>query len=121
MRAFGVALLAFLSMPAVAGDEPRDPRAIVFLKECREIDPKVSGFACHFDREGMRVNWTEQTEKMPPDRRERARYDFSRIALRYIELGGVHFTVRFAHLPQKVRNCWRRKNARQADYYCVDD
>lgn len=120
MRTVLFALLAFVAVFPAAADE--SARAIVFKKECDQVDPKKTGFECRFNQEGMQLYWREKTDAMSPQRREKAKAEFSRVALRYIDLGGQHFTVRFAHwAPNQVRNCWRRKNVRYADYYCVDN
>ncbi len=119
MRAAVLVVLMFTA--AATHAEPASPPGIVFAQECKQIDPKVTGFECRFNEEGMQLQWHEKMSAMPAQRKERATYEFNQVALRYVELGGKHFTVRFAHWPSdKVRNCWRRKNKQYADYYCID-
>lgn len=118
MRIVLAVLFLVAAAPAAAEESPR---ALVFDKECKQINPKVTGFECRFNQDGMQIYWHEKTGEMSPQRQQQAKTEFSRIALRYIELGGKHFTVSFSHwAPDKVRNCWRRRNVRYADYYCVD-
>jgi hypothetical protein len=120
MRAAVLAILTLATFTTAQG-EPTTPRGIVFAQECKQVDAKATGFSCQLNEDGMQILWHEKTSAMPPQRKERAEYEFSRVALRYVELGGRHFTVRFAHWPaDKVRNCWRRKNKPYADYYCID-
>lgn len=122
MRIFIVGVFAvFAAHASGAADGPKNPRAVVFLHQCQEIDPAVSGFSCAFDRDGLRIHWQKKTSDMTAKKRQRARYDFSRIALRYIELGGRRFTVRFAHWPPgQMRTCWRRKNVKYPAFWCTD-
>lgn len=125
MRAIYVMALIFVTAPAVA----ESPRAVVFAQECKQVNAKEIGFECRFDPNkgaqtggaSMQIFWREKTSSMSAQRQEKAKAEFSRIALRYIELGGMHFTVRFAHwAPDKMRSCWKKKNVPYADFYCVD-
>lgn len=117
MRTVLLLLLATIPTTSFAGSQ-----ATVFAHECKQIDPKMTGFECRFNEDGMQIYWHEKASSMKASRREAAVYEFERLALRYVELGGRHFKVRFSHwAPGKERNCWRRRNVKRADYYCVDE
>lgn len=107
-----IIVLLFLPLLASAG-----PGGTVFKYECGQIDPAVTHFECKFtDRLYLRL--LKKKTDLTPAQRKRADYEFERIALRYISLGGRHFEVTATFGPQDLKKiCFARKNRKS--YYCT--
>jgi hypothetical protein len=117
-------LLALLATPSVQAAEkfdPKTPRGLIMAYECGQIDPRVTGFSCRFNEAGLSLRWHETTDSMPTDKQSRARYEFEKIALRYLDLGGRHFNVFRDQWPKdRKRICSKLKNFSYNTYTCVD-
>lgn len=121
MRRAITALVALLAMAGAALAAEQQPRTIVMAYECKQIDPKVTGFSCQWGDLGMHLQWHENPDEMIPARRERALYEFNKIALRYVEMGGKRFEVGFDSWKKgDIRNCYPRPSKVEYDYYCTD-
>jgi hypothetical protein len=116
-----ITLLAAVVAPFCAAASEPTPRAIVMRYECQQIDPKLTGFSCRMESDGMYLRWHEKTSEMNESRKERALYEFNKIALRYLDLGGKQFEVAHDHwAANKKRICNRPKNWSDNSYTCSD-
>lgn len=121
MSRYLLILIALLSVATVAqAEDPyRTPRGIAMAYECKQIDPKVTGFSCEFDRGKMVIRTHEDPSEMSQERRELSDYEFTKIALRYFELGGTGFDVTSDFWPKNKRShCSLGKNRPYYDYGC---
>lgn len=126
MALIAALIVSFSSM----ADEPaeqrgyvsaRTPRGYVIAYECKHIDPKVTGFSCRLEHGVMKIQLHTKQSDMTPEQRERANYEYYKIGLRYIQLGGRSFFVRADWWPpQKRRMCSRLRNTRIASFGCAD-
>lgn len=91
MRTMPIAILVMLFVPGAG--YAATPAGVVLGTECRQIDPKQTGFACTLQRQGLALHWVEKHTAMPAERRDRSQYEFNKIVLRYFELGGRAFDV----------------------------
>lgn len=115
MRPAILSTLLFLAAiaPAMA-DQPA--RAMLFHEECDKLDKKEAGFECR-DYYGFQIYIYERLNKLPPERAKKVETAVNRMALRYVELGGQHFTIRYAD-SKSFHNCWRKKNVSYPDFMC---
>ncbi len=112
--------LLLIAAPALAA-EPQSPRGIVFAHECKQVNPKVTGFSCEFNGGDLTIRFHEQQSQMSPERRELVKYEFTKIALRYFELGGTGFDVQADFwAPNQRRLCSHVKNRPFYVYGCSD-
>ncbi|PLX49113.1 MAG: hypothetical protein C0613_08300 [Desulfobulbaceae bacterium] len=103
--------IVILAVSAVAKAEPQTPRGVVIAYECEQIDPNTTGFSCEFGAEGLTLIRHEPFESMTPDRQKLAEYEFAKIALRYMELGGRKYMQRADFWPSDRRRvCYRVDN-----------
>lgn len=97
------------------------PRAIVLAYECFHVDSAQTGFACSLDTDGsMKIIWHKNPRGMPPKQRGLALYEFSKIGLRFVQLGGDRFEVAFTHWTDKNRRRYCRVTRNRLDFSCVD-
>ena len=92
-----LALLALLlAVPAFAGQiENRGTvRGIVFSYECKQANQMNLGFTCNFQKGKLTLVSHERFKEMAPDRRERAHYEYGKLALRFMQLGGRSYIER---------------------------
>lgn len=120
MRYLIVVSMLLLSLPVYA----RTPGAVVMEHECKQIDPLKTGFRCALRPAGMALHWTKKKAAMTAEGRERSTYEYSRITMRYFDLGGRHFDVTANHWPAGAkRECTIRPNRTIfcADFRCRAD
>jgi len=91
MRIF-LALLALTATGTGFAAEPTTPRGVVFAYECEQVNDLGLGFTCHFDPPQLTFRLNSR-ENMSPALRKRADYEFNKLGLRFIELGGKTFEV----------------------------
>lgn len=119
-----VILFAFLIAPVAQAAEtykPKTSRGVVMAHECSQIDQRTTGFSCHFNGTGLLLRWHVKHEELPPARQSSAYYEFDKIALRYLELGGGSFSVMSDYWPAgKERVCASRKRGPRTAYLCRD-
>lgn len=122
-----VILLAFLVAPvAQAGDawQPKTSRGRVMAHECAQIDARVNGFTCHFNKGELRLHLHVKDEELErnPERKRQVYYALDKISLRYLELGGRGYTVVSDHWPAgRERICNRaHKRPHSLAVYCND-
>lgn len=103
--------LLLLAQAAMAA-EPKTPRGQVFSYECRQVNDQRLGFTCAFKDGQLTLVRHERFDKMPSERRKKAEYEFDKITLRYMELGGTSYTQRADFWPTgKARICYRVNNS----------
>lgn len=92
--------------------EPKTTRGKVFAYECQQVNNQHLGFTCVFDEGQLTLVRHERFDKMAPEKRKKAEYEFNRISLRYMELGGKTCTQRADFWPpNKARFCYRVHNS----------
>ncbi|HJW80823.1 MAG TPA: hypothetical protein VJ396_01155 [Acidiferrobacterales bacterium] len=118
-----IVLLALVAGAAQAEEVfvPQTARGRVMVHECKQVDARATGFSCHFNKDGMRLQFHENQDGMTPERKKKSRYEFDKIALRYLDLGGRHFEVTFDHWPaNRKRLCTRPRGWSDNSYTCSD-
>lgn len=119
MRLVPVTVLVLLFLPCAGYGAT--PAGVVLGGECRQIDPKQTGFTCTLRRQGMALHWIEKQSAMPAERKERSLYEFNKIILRYFDLGGRAFAVTAGFWPPGAkRTCYALK-PNYRTYTCVDE
>lgn len=115
-------LIILLALLPVALQAAQTPRGTVFAYECKQVNKLKVGFTCHFKKNGeLHLQWHIKPAEMSEAERERPVYEFEKIAIRYMQLGGRDFGVGFDHWPKdKVRGCFHSKKNNH-DYYCNSD
>jgi hypothetical protein len=120
-----VILLAFLIAPVAQAEEawqPKTSRGRVMAYECAQIDARVNGFTCHFNKGELRLQLHVKDEELDrnPERKRQVYYALDKITLRYFELGGRGYTVGSDHWPAgRVRECARAaKRPHSLAAYC---
>jgi hypothetical protein len=123
MTRYLLLLIALLPIATVAlAEEQQTPRGIVMAYECKQIDPKVTGFSCEFSQGELRLQWHEKQSEMSPERHDLSKYEFNKIALRYFEFGGMTFPVHadFWQASQQ-RTCGRSPRKPWYVFTCWDN
>lgn len=119
MRLMPVTVTVLLFLPGAG--YAATPAGVVLGGECRQIDPKQTGFTCTLRRQGLALRWIEKQSAMPAERQERSMYEFNKIILRYFELGGRAFEVTADFWPAAAkRTCYALKPSYRT-YTCVDE
>ncbi len=112
--------LLLIAAPALAA-EPRTSRGIVFAYECKQINPAETGFSCHFAEGHLRLQWHKNPDNISKEKREFALYQFNKIKLRFLSLGGKTFDVGFDSWPKNaVRTCSNAKGYPWYRTWCSD-
>ena len=102
------ALLLLLVAHTALAWEPKTERGKVFAYECRQVNDQRLGFTCVFDKGQLTLVRHERFDKMAAERRKKAEYEFDKITLRYMELGGTSYTQHADFWPAgKARICYR--------------
>ncbi len=107
MRTALFALLTAVLSATAAADDPaytvlKHDREI-FVNECRAINPKQTGFECHFNNAngsaGLEINWIDPPSKSfrtaPASSDKKKLYELDRLLLEYRDLGGSAFQIRY--------------------------
>lgn len=97
------------------------PAGVVLGGECRQINPKQTGFTCTLRRQGIALHWTEAHTAMPAERQERSMYEFNKIVLRYFDLGGRAFNVTADFWPPGAKRTYYALKPKYRTYTCVDE
>ncbi|MEW6647186.1 MAG: hypothetical protein AB1450_08315 [Pseudomonadota bacterium] len=114
-------ILAAILACAATAQAADTPRGLLFSYECKYVDTQVAGFSCHADKKPIRIQWHEELNKMTESQRERAVYEFTKLAMRYFELGGTTLEVRADHWPDnKRRFCTVARGRPYYAYGCRD-
>lgn len=109
-------LTALLAVATVAqAKEPQNHRGTVrgtvFAYECKQVNAMALGFTCEFKNGDLMFVRHERFDSMTPERHELADYEFSKISIRYMELGGKQYMQRADFWPSnKRRVCYRVDN-----------
>ncbi len=99
-------LLLLIPLPASAAP----PNAVVFAHECKAVDPSKTGIRCDIGNGVMQLRWVKRENKTAAQS-EAAKYEYSRLIMRYFDLGGRHFDVRGDRWPSGVmKQCWISDN-----------
>ncbi len=110
------ALLIFMLIPLPAF--AASPNEIVFSHECKAINPEKTGIHCGIGNGVMQLRWVKRPTDNAAARSETAKYEYSRIVMRYFDLGGRHFEVRGDRWPAgRMRQCWIRHTR---SVYCTN-
>lgn len=100
MRRFILLITALLlSVTAAHAWEPKTSRGKVFAYECQQVNNQHLGFTCVFDEGQLTLVRHERFDKMVAAKRKTAQYEFDKIAMRYLELGGRTYTQRADFWP----------------------
>ena len=121
MRYF-LALLSLLLLASVSqAAEPQTSRGIVMAYECEQIDPAATGFSCQFNNGHLRLQWHKNPDNMSKEKQKFALYQFNKIKLRFLSLGGRTFDVGFDSWPENaVRTCSNAKGHPWYETWCSD-
>lgn len=93
-------ILPFLTGAAFAAS----PNAVVFAHECKSVNPEKSGLACGTWHGRMHLHWVKSKKEI--EAVQPAHYEYSRIIMRYFDLGGRHFDVTANHWkPGQMNSC----------------
>jgi len=113
-------LIILLALLPLSLQAEQTPRGTVFGYECKQVNKMKVGFSCQFKKNGdLHFQWHIKPASMSEAKRERPVYEFEKIALRYIQLGGKDFSIGFDHWTNnKVRHCYRKSDHH---YYCAGD
>lgn len=120
MRTF--ATLILVAFCTAAGAEEVSPRGAIIGYECTHA-PSDVGFTCSFNHANgyLHFQWHEKLTDMSDVRRERAWYEYSKLAVRYFELGGKSFDMHYDFWPaNQVRQCSHIKGRPAYSFTCSD-
>lgn len=82
------------------------PNQVVFAHECKATNAANTGLRCGTSGGKMVLHWTKDKKGMTPAQIEAVDYEYSRIIMRYFDLGGRQFRVTAEHWPKGgVRYC----------------
>lgn len=107
MKSILITTISILLMSAAQATPIAErPNHIVFMYECKHVDPTQTGFGCHATKQGIEFYWVKNLADMSADKKEYARYEFNRIALRFLSMGGKRFFIHeFGASKNKSRVC----------------
>lgn len=110
-----IRLIVLLLLPIVtyAG-----PAGTVFKYECEQANKLNVGFICKgIDGRHLMINKTKKV--VSPQKKKVSDYQFNKLILRYIELGGTYIHVTADFWPKNaLRSCQATKN--RTNYTCYD-
>lgn len=114
-------IIILLALLPVTLQATQTPRSTVLLYECKQVNKLNVGFTCGFNKDGeMHLQWHVKHTQLSKTERERSIYEFEKIALRYMHLGGRHFIVTFDHWAKgKERVCGRHPSKVFYKYICT--
>jgi len=108
---FIITTLIFLPLLATAG-----PARDVFMHECNQANNDNKGFKCQ-GIEGRYLNLQLLKKDMAPADKKHFKYEFNKLILRYIELGGTYIHITSKYWPQNsLRSCQATKD--RTSYTC---
>ncbi len=115
MRRLIAAVLIVISLPAFA----ITPRDKVFVHECKATNSANTGLRCGISGGKMVLRWMKDKKGMTPAQIEAVDYEYSRIIMRYFDLGGRQFSVTAEHWPKGgIRYCSIRPSRAVHCYTC---